>query len=126
MAKVDGLRGAGVRPVRRDSGAHRCRRGLTASSIGCVDSVQHPEGYDRPGPEQLVYLRHARGSLWEAATQLEILARRGQLKAETLLALLQDADEIGRILHGYMAPRRRSLTCQPLSPSLTLPLAPAA
>jgi hypothetical protein len=29
--------------------------------------------------------------------------RRGQLKAETLLALLQDADEIGRILHGYMA-----------------------
>jgi len=61
------------------------------------------EGYNRPAPEQLLYLRHARGSLWEAATQLEILARRGQLKAETLLALLQDADEIGRILHGYMA-----------------------
>ena len=61
------------------------------------------EGYDRPAAEQLVYLRHARGSLCEAATQLEILARRGQLKAETLLALLQNADEIGRILHGYMA-----------------------
>lgn len=60
------------------------------------------EGHDRPGPEQLVFLRHARGSLWEAATQLEILERRGRVKTETLRSLLQDADEIGRILHGYM------------------------
>jgi four helix bundle protein len=60
------------------------------------------EGYDRPALEQLVFLRHSRGSLWEAATQLEILERRGRLKTETLRSLLEDADEIGRVLHGYM------------------------
>ena len=61
------------------------------------------EGYDRPSAEQLVFLRHARGSLWEAATQLEILERRGRLKTETLRSLLDDADEIGRVLRGYMS-----------------------
>ena len=60
------------------------------------------EGHRRPASEQLVFLRHARGSLWEAATQIEILGRRGKLKAETVLALLREADEVGRILHGYM------------------------
>jgi four helix bundle protein len=54
------------------------------------------EGHERPGAEQLVFLRHARGSLWEAATQLEILERRGRLKGETPRSLLQDADEVGR------------------------------
>ena len=66
------------------------------------------EGHDRPGAEQLVFLRHARGSLWEASTQLEILARRGRLKAETLASVLQDADEIGRVIHGYMTHVARS------------------
>jgi four helix bundle protein len=61
------------------------------------------EGHDRPAAEQLVFLRHSRGSLWEAATQLEILERRRRVKAETFLSLLQDADELGRVLHGYMA-----------------------
>jgi len=61
------------------------------------------EGYDRPSAEQLVFLRHARGSLWEAATQLEILERRGRLKTETLRSLLDDADEVGRVLRGYMS-----------------------
>jgi four helix bundle protein len=61
------------------------------------------EGYDRPAAEQSLYLRHARGSLWEAATQVEILDRRGRLKTETLVFLLEDADELGRLLHGYMA-----------------------
>lgn len=61
------------------------------------------EGYDRSPAEQLSFLRHARGSLWEAATQLEILARRRRIKSETLTVLLADADEVGRILHGYMS-----------------------
>jgi four helix bundle protein len=58
------------------------------------------EGYGRSPAEQLTFLRHARGSLWEAATQLEILARRRRIKTETLTVLLADADEVGRILHG--------------------------
>jgi four helix bundle protein len=65
------------------------------------------EGYDRPSAEQLLFLRHARGSLWETATQLEILERRRRLETETL-SLLEDADEIGRVLHGYMKHVARS------------------
>jgi len=60
------------------------------------------EGHDRPTAEQLLFLRHARGSLWEAATQLELVRRRRLAKAESIDALLRDADELGRILHGYM------------------------
>ncbi len=52
--------------------------------------------------EQLSFLRHSRGSLWEAATQLELGKRRRLLKVETFVALLADADELGRALHGYM------------------------
>lgn len=61
-------------------------------------------GYERPAPEQLAFLRHARGSLWEAATQVEILGRRQRIKNETLIVLLGHADDVGRILHGYMTP----------------------
>ena len=60
------------------------------------------EGHDRPRAEQLSFLRYARGSLWEAATQLELARRRRLAKAEWLDSLLRDADELGRTLHGYM------------------------
>jgi four helix bundle protein len=60
------------------------------------------EGHDRPAGEQLNYLRHARGSLWESATQLELLRRRGAVKNESVVVLLQQSDEIGRLIHGYM------------------------
>ncbi|HEY9227205.1 MAG TPA: four helix bundle protein [Gemmatimonadaceae bacterium] len=60
------------------------------------------EGYDRPAAEQLTYLRHSRGSLWEAATQLELVKRRLLAKTETALSLLAYADELSRALHGYM------------------------
>jgi four helix bundle protein len=60
------------------------------------------EGYARPLGERLSYLRHARGSLREADTQLELLRRRGVIKAETLAVLLADADEIGRLTFGLM------------------------
>jgi four helix bundle protein len=60
------------------------------------------EGHGRPGPEYLNYLRIARGSLREAETQLELLLRRGAAKTETLIELLNAADEVGRIIHGLM------------------------
>lgn len=44
--------------------------------------------------------------------RLKLLERRGRLKAERLTSLLQDADEVGAILHGYMTrvagPKARS------------------
>src|SRR5215831_10711893 len=56
------------------------------------------EGHDRPPGEYLSFLRIARGSLREAETQIELLGRRGLIRSETALALLQDADEVGRVL----------------------------
>jgi four helix bundle protein len=73
---------------------------LRRSAVSVPSNIA--EGHRRSASEQLVFLRHARGSLWEAATQIEILGRRGRLKAEIVLALLREADEVGRILHGYM------------------------
>jgi four helix bundle protein len=60
------------------------------------------EGHDRPAAEQLSFLRHARGSLWESATQLELAKRRRLSRTDAILGLLADADELGRTLHGYM------------------------
>lgn len=60
------------------------------------------DGYDRPAAEQLVFLRHSRGSLFESATQLELVKRRGLATTEMVLALLSDADELDRALNGYM------------------------
>jgi hypothetical protein len=40
--------------------------------------------------------------LQEAATQLELLLRRGAAKTETLLQLLRDADELAKIIFGLM------------------------
>lgn len=60
------------------------------------------EGYDRPSAEQLLFLRHSRGSLWEAATQLELGLRRRLARDESFISLLSQADELARTLHGYM------------------------
>jgi len=58
------------------------------------------EGYDRPKGEYASSVRIARGSLREVDTQLEIMLRRGTARTETILALLCDADELGRITSG--------------------------
>src|SRR5215471_5395446 len=85
---VPARRGAGLVPQ------------LRRSAISVPSNIA--EGHVRPTAEQLLFLRHARGSLWEAATQLELVKRRRLAKAESIDALLRDADELGRILHGYM------------------------
>jgi four helix bundle protein len=87
-----------------DSLSARAGAGIVSQLRRCAVSVPSniAEGHRRPASEQLVFLRHSRGSLWEAATQIEILGRRGKLKTETVLALLRDGDEVGRLLHGYM------------------------
>src|SRR5215471_21253685 len=74
-------------PVRRGAGlVPQLRR----AAISVPSNIA--EGHDRPTAEQLSFLRHARGSLWEAATQLELAKRRRLGKPEWLLALLNDAD----------------------------------
>jgi four helix bundle protein len=60
------------------------------------------EGHGRQTQQFLGYLRIAKVSLQEAATQLELLLRRGAAKTETLLQLLRDADELAKIIFGLM------------------------
>ncbi len=60
------------------------------------------EGHGRPKAQFLNYLRIAKGSLQEAETQAELLLRRGAAKTETLVQLLRQADEVGKILHGLI------------------------
>lgn len=73
---------------------------LRRSAISVPSNIA--DGYDRPSTDQLHFLRHARGSLWEAATQLELVKRRGLTTTESVLTLMADADELGRTLYGYM------------------------
>jgi four helix bundle protein len=58
------------------------------------------EGYDRPRAEYVNFLRVARGSLREAETQLELLLRLRAAPRDRVLVLLNDADELARIIHG--------------------------
>lgn len=74
---------------------------LRRSAVSIPSNIA--QGHRRPASEHAVFLRHARGSLWEAATQIEPLGRRRRVSAETARSLLRAADEVGRMLHGYMA-----------------------
>jgi four helix bundle protein len=73
---------------------------LRRSAISVPSNIA--EGYDRPSAEQLLFLRHGRGSPWEAATQLELAQRRRLAPAESFILLLAQADELARTLHGYI------------------------
>jgi four helix bundle protein len=86
--RVPARRGAGLVPQ------------LRRAAISIPSNIA--DGYDRPAAEQLVFLRHSRGSLFESATQLELVKRRGLASVEAVLALLTDADELDRALDGYM------------------------
>jgi four helix bundle protein len=89
MAEGHGLRRTGLPGLRRSE--RRRRRGPGIA-----------EGHGRPNPQFLHFVRIAKGSLQEADTQLELLLRRGVAKTETLLQLLRDADELGKVLYGLM------------------------
>lgn len=59
------------------------------------------EGNERESlKEFLHFLSIARGSLAEVETQLEIAARLGYIESEKLNNLLQNTDEIGKMLNG--------------------------
>ena len=67
------------------------------------------EGYGRSGPgEYLRFLSNARGSLRETETHLIIADRVGFSKHSTHLALLDSADEVGRLLYGLTRSVSRS------------------
>lgn len=59
------------------------------------------EGHGRETTREFTrFISIARGSLAEVETQLEVVSRLGMLSAECLLPILDQCDELGRILRG--------------------------
>ena len=62
--------------------------------------------------EFMQFLGHARGSLWELDTHLEIARRVGFLNETDHVELLRHMDEVGRILNGLMRSLRSTANKQ--------------
>jgi four helix bundle protein len=81
------------------------RFGLTSQIRRAVVSVPAniAEGSGRSGPVELRrFLSIAHGSLCEVQTHIEIAGRLGIMEAESSAAMLADADEVSRILRGFI------------------------
>ena len=80
--------------------------GLTSQSRRAATSVAAniAEGYGRATKQAyLNFLRIARGSLKELETHLALAERVGLASAEPTKALLEQTDELGRMLHGLIS-----------------------
>ncbi|MGH9601891.1 MAG: four helix bundle protein [Terriglobales bacterium] len=60
------------------------------------------EGKGRTNKDFSRFLLHARGSLWELETQLEIGFNLGYVSKETLAECLKQTSEVGRMLNGML------------------------
>jgi four helix bundle protein len=79
--------------------------GLTSQMRRAAVSVPSniAEGQGRLSDKSFVlFLGHARGSLYELETQLELAESFEYLKKEELARLLSVCSELGRMLHGLM------------------------
>ena len=76
--------------------------GLTAQIRRAVVSIPSniAEGQATGGGRYLHHLRIAIGSEAEVQTQLELAVRRGYIKGDRATVLLENAAEIGRMVHG--------------------------
>jgi len=80
--------------------------GLTSQIRRAAISVPSniAEGHGRNSRREFhQFVGHARGSLLEVETQLEIARDLGYLPAPTAAELLRDANEVGRVLNGLRA-----------------------
>lgn len=74
---------------------------LRRASVSVPSNIA--EGYGRgTRPDYLRFLRTARGSLFEIATQLQLSSRFGYLNVQTHDELIEKIDECGRILAGLI------------------------
>jgi four helix bundle protein len=79
--------------------------GLTSQIRRAAVSVPSniAEGHGRLSDKQFaMFLGHARGSLYELETHLEIAHFLGYIKHESLISLLEKCAEIGRMLNGLL------------------------
>lgn len=87
------------------------RFGLTSQLRRSAVSVPSniAEGWGRGSKKEYVqFLRYARGSLFEAQSQIEIANRLRYTSDEKAIPLLEAADEISRMLLGLMRSQRLS------------------
>lgn len=69
------------------------------------------EGKGRSSDKELLqFLSHARGSIYELQTQLEIAASLGYLSNADHRVLITDTDDVGRMLNGMIAKFRESVS----------------
>lgn len=69
------------------------------------------EGKGRSSDKELVqFLSHARGSIYELQTQLEIAESLGYLSSADQQALSDQADDVGRMLNGMIAKFRQAVS----------------
>lgn len=68
------------------------------------------EGKGRAGPREFArFLTIALGSLREVETLIMLIGRLGLAARETLIDLLKQADEVGRVLYGLESATRKSI-----------------
>lgn len=80
--------------------------GLTAQMRRAAVSVPSniAEGHGRLSDGNMrLFLAHARGSLYELETQIELASGFGYLKSEAEKELLESCREVGRMLNGLLA-----------------------
>jgi four helix bundle protein len=79
---------------------------LRRAAISVASNIA--EGKGRSSDKELLqFLSHARGSLYEVQTQLQIAKSLGYLTDTDHQALLQQADAVGRMLNGMIAKFRQ-------------------
>lgn len=80
-------------------------REIRKSSVSVPSNIA--EGFGRYyTPEYVHHLRYSKGSLNELQTQLELARRLELLPDADAMALVTDAEEIGRMLHGLVTSLR--------------------
>jgi len=86
--------------------------GLTAQMRRCAISVPSniAEGHGKLGDRNLaLFLGHARGSLYELASQTELAMRLGVAEESGARKILEQIDEVARMLNGLLATVQRSV-----------------
>jgi len=75
---------------------------LRRAAVSVPSNIAEGQGRKLPADFKL-FLRHARGSLLEVDTQLQIAHRLGYLEQDVFDPLVSRVSEVGRILNGLIA-----------------------
>jgi four helix bundle protein len=80
---------------------------LRRAAVSVPSNIAEGQGRTSRG-EFLQFLGHARGSLYEVETQIVIAAGMGYISSEQEASMLQEAQQLGRILNGLIGSLKSS------------------